>query len=66
LDRGTLFHMVYRVEEKLGRAFAELKPYPLFPVADYFAGTVRRARLRSSSVAMPLEERWDAGLSLSA
>jgi hypothetical protein len=36
LDRGTFFHQVYRIEQKLGRTFAELEPFPLFPVDEYF------------------------------
>jgi hypothetical protein len=65
LDRGNFFHMMYRVEEKLGRTFAELEPYALYPVADYFAGTVRRAP-RDSRTAMGVERRWEEGLPLSA
>jgi hypothetical protein len=38
LDRGNFFHAVYRVEQKLGRAFRETEPYGLFPVNDYFHG----------------------------
>ena len=38
IDRGLFFHAVYRIEAKLGRAFRELTPFPLFPVNDYFAG----------------------------
>jgi hypothetical protein len=43
LDRGLFFHTLYRVEEKLGRIFAELRPYPLFPLDEYF-GTVGRRK----------------------
>lgn len=42
MDRGSFFHMVYRIEQKLGRAFAELEPYPLFPLNEYFGGLLRR------------------------
>lgn len=35
-DRGNFFHDLYRIERKLGRTFAELQPYPLYPVGDYF------------------------------
>ena len=28
IDRGTFFHTIYRIEQKLGRTFAELRPYP--------------------------------------
>lgn len=42
IDRGTFFHLVYQIEEKLGRAFAELQPYALFPLDEYFSGTSRK------------------------
>jgi hypothetical protein len=41
IDRGTFFHCVYRVEQKLGRVFRELRPYGLFPLDEYFAPVVR-------------------------
>jgi hypothetical protein len=41
LDRGNFFHAVYRVEQKLGRVFRELQPYPLFPLDEYFHGPSR-------------------------
>ncbi|HEY2845715.1 MAG TPA: hypothetical protein VGJ09_18790 [Bryobacteraceae bacterium] len=41
MDRGNFFHSVYRIEQKLGRMFRELKPYPLFPLDDYFHGPSR-------------------------
>ena len=41
LDRGTFFHYVYNIEHRLGRVFAELTPYPLYPVAEYFSGQAR-------------------------
>ena len=41
LDRGTLFHAIYRIERKLGRAFAETEPYGLYPLDEYFGGVVR-------------------------
>jgi hypothetical protein len=36
IDRGNFFHMVYKVEECLGRAYFEVRPYPLYPTDDYF------------------------------
>jgi hypothetical protein len=48
LDRGGFFHSVYRIERKLGRAFAEIKPYPLYPLGDYF-GDARRDSLPLSA-----------------
>ena len=44
IDRGDFYHAVYRVEQKLGRAFRELKPYALFPLDEYFRGASRTAR----------------------
>ena len=43
IDRGTFFHSVYRVEQKLGRIFRDLEPYSLYPLDEYFGGTVRKA-----------------------
>jgi hypothetical protein len=42
MDRGNLFHFIYRIEHKLGRVFAELRPYALFPLDEYFSSTIRR------------------------
>jgi hypothetical protein len=41
IDRGTYFHLVYTIQNRLGRVFAELAPYPLYPVAEYFSGMDR-------------------------
>ncbi len=41
IDRGNFFHGVYRVEQKLGRKFREVEPYPLFPLDEYFNGPSR-------------------------
>lgn len=40
IDRGTFFHAVYRVQQKLGRVFRELEPYSLYPLDEYFGGIV--------------------------
>lgn len=45
IDRGNFFHAVYRIEQKLGRAFAELEPYALFPVDEYFSGYIHKDAL---------------------
>jgi hypothetical protein len=42
IDRGSFFHEVYRVEEALGRAYRDTKPFPLWPLDEYFGGTTRR------------------------
>lgn len=41
IERGNFFHAVYRIEQKLGRVFRELQPYPLYPLDDYFHGPSR-------------------------
>lgn len=41
MDKGSFFHAIYRIEQKLGRIFRELQPYPLFPLDEYFGGSVR-------------------------
>jgi hypothetical protein len=38
IDRGQFFHMVYRIEAKLGKVFRELQPYSLYPLDEYFYG----------------------------
>jgi hypothetical protein len=35
IDRGIFFHNVYRIQQKLGRAFRETKPYGIFPIDEY-------------------------------
>ncbi len=41
VDRGTFFHEVYRIEQKLGKTFRELEPHALFPLDEYFNSTGR-------------------------
>lgn len=53
IDRGTFFHEVYRIQQKLGRVFRELEPYSLFPLDEYFGGTIRNEPVRSNLVRMP-------------
>ncbi len=36
LSLGEFWHAVYRIEAKLGRAYAETAPYGLFPPAHYY------------------------------
>jgi hypothetical protein len=42
MDRGNFFHLVYRIQQRLGRAFSELQPYALYPVDEYFNAVVGR------------------------
>jgi hypothetical protein len=41
VEKGRYFHALYRLMSKLGRTFADLQPYPLYPLADYFHGERR-------------------------
>jgi hypothetical protein len=52
IDRGTFFHHIYNIEDRLGRVFAELSPYSLYPVSEYFAGTTRREVSRAAVTGM--------------
>jgi hypothetical protein len=36
MEKGVFFHTIYRIQQKLGRAFCDTLPYPLYPVRDYF------------------------------
>jgi hypothetical protein len=40
IERGAFFHQLYDIEQKLGRVFRELQPYALFPLDEYFGGSV--------------------------
>ncbi len=40
-ERGDFFNSVYRIMKKMGRAYAETEPYPLFPLSEYFHGCHR-------------------------
>jgi hypothetical protein len=55
IDRGTFFHAVYRIQQKLGRVFRDLEPYSLFPLDEYFGGSVRKAPppMASDVIEMP-------------
>lgn len=47
MDRGAFFHSVYRLQQKLGRAYREVEPYPLYPLDEYFGGTVRGGEVKA-------------------
>jgi hypothetical protein len=53
LDRGTFFHHVYRIQGILGRNFAEMTPYPLYPLDEYFGGNVRKESITELRESMP-------------
>lgn len=48
LNRGEFFHEVYRIEEKLGRAYRETAPFALFPLDEYFTNSCH-SRLADTS-----------------
>lgn len=41
IDRGTFHHMIYRIQTVLGETFAELEPYALYPLDEYFGSPHR-------------------------
>jgi hypothetical protein len=49
MERGALFHAIYRIERKLGRAFAETEPYGLFPLDEYFGGVNREKPVQANN-----------------
>ena len=53
MERGSFYHAVYRIQQKLGRAFRETQPYALFPLDEYFGGSVRVERTASKVVKEP-------------
>ncbi len=62
MDRGSFFHEVYRIQQKLGRVFRELEPYALYPLDEYFGGSVRKELPPSSLkvLRMPSKNRGRA------
>jgi hypothetical protein len=52
IDRGTFFHAVYRVQQELGRVYREVEPYSLFPLDEYFYGSVRTAPVKPSRLSL--------------
>ena len=65
VDRGTFFHLVYRIEQKLGRAFAEVEPYALYPVREYFSDSANREPAGFRKV-VPIAPRFRRPLALTA
>jgi hypothetical protein len=41
MDKAEFFYNIYKMKAKLGRAFRETQPYPLYPVNEYFEGEWR-------------------------
>ena len=66
IDRGTFFHRLYHVEERLGRYYAELEPFPLYPLDEYFGGKIRKESVRARTAAVPQVRRSRPKLRLTA
>jgi len=66
IERGSFFHALYRIEQKLGRVFRQLEPYPLFPLDEYYFGPSRtnagprRGRILEIQPAVPMHLRFPA------
>ena len=43
IDRGTFFHSIYRIQESVGIAAVELRPYALYPINEYFGVTLAKS-----------------------
>jgi hypothetical protein len=54
MERGNFFHTLYRIEARLGRAFRELEPFPLYPLDDYFNGS-RKQPSSKEVTALPVK-----------
>lgn len=48
IKKGTFHSMIYRIQERLGRAFYETMPYALYPIDEYFAPGQQRAVVSDS------------------
>ena len=57
IDRGNFFHSVYRIEQRLGRVFRELRPYALYPLSEYFQGDRRVAHAETTRSLTALRSR---------
>jgi len=52
MDRGLFHHAIYRIQQKLGHVLAEMEPYALYPVDEYF----NASPLRDVVKAFPAQE----------
>jgi hypothetical protein len=57
IEKGEFFHDVYRLQQKLGRAFREIKPYALFPLDEYFGATERRDRSMDPEIVLQMPDK---------
>jgi hypothetical protein len=66
MDRGEFFHHIYRMEKRLGRYYAEMEPYPLYPLDEYFGGSIRKQSIQARTAAVPVPRNPRLRLLLSA
>jgi hypothetical protein len=66
IDNGEFFHYIYRIQRKLGRAFAETEPYALYPVSEYFAGVAQKIGPEALPIKEAPKKKWVFALPLSA
>lgn len=55
--RIDFYHEIYRVQETLGRAYRELRPYSLFPLDEYFGVVVRNALEPAQGSPIPIRRQ---------
>jgi hypothetical protein len=57
MDRGTFYHEIYRIQEKLGRIYRDLQPYGLYPLDQYFRGATKEDAISIVPI-RPKVETW--------
>ncbi|MDQ6678057.1 MAG: hypothetical protein M3Z09_12250 [Acidobacteriota bacterium] len=63
MERGNFFHAVYRIQQTLGKIYRELEPFALFPLDEYFGGTITKSLPKVSNlVVMPSRNRKGGAL----
>lgn len=53
IEKGPFFHSVYRIQQRLGRVFSELRPFALYPVQDYFNRRIPEPGRTGKVIPMP-------------
>lgn len=57
IDKGTFYHLIYQIQEKLGRVFREMQPHALFPLDVYFGGVTEKKASSGLKVELISEEK---------
>ncbi|MDZ4802730.1 MAG: hypothetical protein SGI92_31600 [Bryobacteraceae bacterium] len=61
VDKHRFYHVLYNIQQKLGKVFRELQPYSLYPLSEYFSPGMRR-RPAGSVVALRPQTAATSGL----